>query len=192
MSNDELFPNFVTANTEAMEECVPKRKKTKRTSRAQHPSVVAARQAVETTHTAYKTSKSDENHLLWKQALQHLYETYDNVKESELADKIEVIEQAHDSAKYGEAWKVVNKITGRKRANEGQVNGASPTERVASWHKHFKPPGSPPEVEEPYEQIQNKYRNSSWVKLRARTGSLQRSSSYADPMTSSSTFATEH
>ena len=46
-------------------------------------------------------------------------------------------------------------ITGRKKTKEGQVNGASPTERVDNWYKHFKKLlGSPPEVEEPDEEIQ--------------------------------------
>ena len=70
-------------------------------------------------------------------------------------EKIEAVEQAHGDARYGEAWRVVNEITGRKKAKEGQVNGASPTERVENWHKHFKKLlGSPPVVEEPDEEIQ--------------------------------------
>ena len=46
VSNNQLYTEFVKANTEAMEEFVPKRKRNKRTPLAQHPSVVTARQAI--------------------------------------------------------------------------------------------------------------------------------------------------
>ena len=51
---------------------------------------------------------------------------------------------------------MVNDITGRKRAKEGQVAGKSPEERVSTWFTHFKNLlGNPPEVEAPDEEIPN-------------------------------------
>ena len=50
----------------------------------------------------------------------------------------------------------MNSITGRKKSKEGQVAGNSPEERVNTWFTHFqKLLGSPPEVEDPDEEIPN-------------------------------------
>ena len=51
-------------------------------------------------------------------------------------------------------WKVVNEITGRKKAKEGQVSGNSPEERVNTWFTHFKNLlGNQPDVDDPDEAI---------------------------------------
>ena len=56
--------------------------------------------------------------------------------------------------KYGEAWRTVNEITGRRKAKEGQVEGLSPQERVDTWFTHFKNLlGNLPVVEDPDEDI---------------------------------------
>ena len=86
--------------------------------------------------------------------MQNLYSTYDRLKEEDLMGKIERIETTQGEQKYGEAWKVVNEITGRKKAKEGQVTGSSPEERVTAWFTHFKKLlGSPLEVDKPDEEI---------------------------------------
>ena len=49
---------------------------------------------------------------------------------------------------------MVNDVTGRKRAKEGQVAGSSPEERVTTWFTSFKKLlGEPPKVEDPDEHI---------------------------------------
>ena len=53
-----------------------------------------------------------------------------HVKEQALEQEISNIESSHGAQKYGEAWKTVNEITGRKKAKEGQISGASREERV--------------------------------------------------------------
>ena len=59
---------------------------------------------------------------------------------------------------YGEAWKVVNQVSGRKKAKEGQVSGNSPEERITTWFTHFqKLLGEPPTVDDPDEEIPNVY-----------------------------------
>ena len=55
------------------------------------------------------------------------------MREVELEAQIRTIEASHEAQKYGEAWKAVNEITGRKRAKEGQVEGSSP-DRGTSDH----------------------------------------------------------
>ena len=49
---------------------------------------------------------------------------------------------------------VVNEISGRKKAKEGQVSGKSPEERVKTWFTHFQRLlGEPPIVEHPDEEV---------------------------------------
>ena len=79
---------------------------------------------------------------------------YEQVRDEELEAQIRSIELAHGAQKYGEAWKTVNDMTGRKRSKEGQVIGASPYERVNTWFTHFqKLLGNPPEVHDLEEEI---------------------------------------
>ena len=47
-----------------------------------------------------------------------LYTAYRNVQEQELEEHIRTIEQSHGDQQYGEAWRVVNDITGRKKSKE--------------------------------------------------------------------------
>ena len=42
------------------------------------------------------------------------------------------VQAAHGERQYGEAWRVINKMTGWKRTKEGQVDGHSPEERVTT------------------------------------------------------------
>ena len=53
-------------------------------------------------------------------------------------ERVQRVQAAHGERQYGEAWKVINEMTGRKRTKEGQVEGHSPEERVATWYNHFQ------------------------------------------------------
>ena len=153
-TNDEEYTKFVQANEEAMEECVPKRKGEKKTLKAEHPDIIAARMEVESAHSKFTESGTSDDETEWKMALKYLYDTYDRLNEEDIATKVSRIEEAHGDRRYGEAWKVVNEVSGRKNAKEGQVSGSSPEERVNTWFTHFKKLlGSPPEVDDPNEEI---------------------------------------
>ena len=155
-NNEERYEKFVTANKEATEEWVPKKPKTKAERRSAHPSVINARKEVADAQAKMAQDESDANQDAWKQALSNLYVVYDQVKEQEIETHIRNIEATHGAQQYGEAWRTVNQITGRKQTKEGQVSGASPEERVTTWFTHFKNLlGSPPEVEDPEEEIPN-------------------------------------
>ena len=153
-TNKERYEKFVAANKEAMEEWVPKKPKKKAERRSAHPSVISARKKVADAQSKMAEDVSDANQTAWKQALSNLYEVYDQVKEQEIESHIRNIEATHGAQQYGEAWRAVNQITGRKQGKEGQVSGASPEERVTTWFSHFKNLlGSPPDVEDPDEEI---------------------------------------
>ena len=121
-----------------------------------NPQVVAAREKVDDAHTKWDTDSSDDNRAAWRRALDELYSVYDQVKEQELEEQTRTIEASFGAQQYGEAWRVVNEVSGRKRAKEGQVSGDSPEERVATWFTHFKKLlGETPDVEDPDEEIPN-------------------------------------
>ena len=83
-----------------------------------------------------------------------LYETYNGLKEKDLMEKVDRIQSVHGAGQYGEAWRVINEVTGRKTSKEGQVAGASPEERVITWFTHFqKLLGASPCVENPDEEV---------------------------------------
>ena len=128
--------------------------------RSNNPAVIEARNKSETAHREWEANKSEANKEAWKQALRELYKMYDSVKEDELEQHIHNIEKCQGEQQYGEAWRVVNEITGigRKRSKEGQVAGTSPEERVSTWFTHFKKLlGDPPVVEDPDEEIPTIY-----------------------------------
>ena len=153
-SNCEKYNKFVQANKEAMKECLPKRAKSKKTIRSSDARVTEARQKAQQAQRQYETTSSEDNKKLWDEALQNLYQTYALVQEEELVKQVESVETAYGAQKYGEAWRVVNNITGRKKSKDGQVAGNSPEERVSTWFTHFKNLlGNPPEVDEPDEEI---------------------------------------
>ena len=48
-----------------------------------------------------------------------MYEIYGQVREEELEEQTRAIESAHGAMQYGEARRLVNEVSGRKRAKEG-------------------------------------------------------------------------
>lgn len=53
-------------------------------------------------------------------------------------EKVRKVQAAQGEKQYGEAWRVINDMTGQKRTKEGQVEGHSPEERVVTWFHHFQ------------------------------------------------------
>lgn len=148
------YENFVEANRQAMEECVPVKPKKNTVRTSTNPRVIDARAKADEAHDRWDTDSTDGNRVAWKLAVSQLYEIYGQVKEEELEEKTRAIESTYGAMQYGEAWRVVNEVTGRKRAKEGQVSGNSPEERVTTWFTHFqKLLGEPPTVEDPDEEI---------------------------------------
>ena len=128
--NGVKYEKFVKANRQAMEECLPKKTKARKSLRSSNAQVVSARQKAQAAQSLYECTNTEEDKEAWSQALSNLYKVYNQVREVELEAQIRTIEASHEAQKYGEAWKVVNEISGRKRAKEGQVEGSSPEERV--------------------------------------------------------------
>ena len=80
---------------------------------------------------------------------EELYDTYAIVEEEELTRMVNEAEQAHASSKHGVAWKLINEISGRHRAQTSKLKANSPEERVQAWYNHFSNLlGSPPKITE--------------------------------------------
>ena len=115
------------------------------------PQVVPARDKADEAHNKWDQDSSAENRAAWRLALDELYQVCDQVKAKELEEQTQSIEEDFGAQQYGEAWRVVNEMSGRKKSKESQVSGDSPEERVATWFTH----GEPPDVDDPDEEIPN-------------------------------------
>ena len=65
------------------------------------------------------------------------------------------VEAGSDKKRYGEAWKIMSEISGRRKSKASQVRCPTPEERVKTWFTHFKNLlGDPPTVADEDEDIQ--------------------------------------
>ena len=153
-SPNAMYMRFVAAHEAATRECVPTLEKARISLRSKHPEVVAARGKVVDARQSFNCEGTTENREMLNEAKQLLFNTYDKIKGEELMEKVRKVETAQGEQRYGEAWRVINEMSGRKRAKEGQVAGNSPEERVRSWFTHFQDLlGSHPTVEGAEEEI---------------------------------------
>ena len=132
------YRRFVAANEEATRVCVPVLDRARTSLRSRHPEVVAARGRVEEARLNFEREQTVERRGLLNEAKQFLFSTYDTIKAEELMESVRRVQAAQGEKQYGEAWRVINEMTGRKRSKEGQVEGHSPEERVATWFSHFQ------------------------------------------------------
>ena len=148
------YQRLIEAKKEAAEACVPRKERVKLSPHSKHPDIQLARRKVEDASQKLEETSSEVNRELLKEAREQLYSIYDRLKEENAIEMVDRIQAAHGDSRYGEAWKVVNELTGRKKTKEGQVAGASPEERVTTWFTHFKNLlGTVPNDGEPEEEI---------------------------------------
>lgn len=100
--------------------------------RSRHPEVPGARGQVAEARRIYEREGTAESREELNSAKQQLFGTYDKIKGTEILEKVKRVEAEHGEQRYKESWKVINEMTGRKRAREGQLAGCSPEERVTS------------------------------------------------------------
>ena len=113
-----------------------------------------AREEVVRTRAQHEREKTENNRRAMNEAKQQLFNTYDRIQEEEIMEKAKRVNSAQGEQRYGEAWQVINEMSGRKRTKEGQIAGNSPEERVNTWYTHFKNLlGTQPAEEEVGEEI---------------------------------------
>ena len=150
----EKYERFIKANQKAMETHVPEKQKIRRSNRSIHPNVIQARGHLSKANENLNKNWNNENLEELNKAKQNLYNAYDEIREQELTEMTQRIEQTHRDSKYREAWSVINEMTGRKKSKEGQISGANAEERILEWFNHFDNLlGKAPIVEDENENI---------------------------------------
>ena len=125
---------------------VPVQKRENHVNCSDHSGVKCARAAISETYDLLTETHSPENQNREIDAKDHLYRLYERLKKLEA--KVKKVEEAHTEKAYGDLWKLIKDITGRKSTQSGQVQGATEAKRVSTWFEQFsKLIGSAPEVE---------------------------------------------
>ncbi|XP_049332441.1 uncharacterized protein LOC125800254 [Astyanax mexicanus] len=143
------YKRFISANEEATRLWVPKMERVRTSMRSKHPEVVVARSRVEEARLSFEREPTAESRGELNEAKQFLFRTYDTIRGEELMERVRRVQEAQGCQQYGEAWRVINEMTGRKRTKKGQVEGHTPEERVTTWTTHF------------HRQLRKKYNQSS-------------------------------
>ena len=97
-----------------------------------HPDVISARERL---NRALEVP-SDTQEI--NKARSSLFSVYDRLLADDIEEKVQLVERAHQSSQYGEAWRIVNQISGRKKSAIGRISGTCPKERIDKWYNHFK------------------------------------------------------
>lgn len=71
--NGVKYEKFVKANRQAMEECLPKKTKARKSLRSSNAQVVSARQEAQAAQSLYECTNTEEDKEAWSQALSNLY-----------------------------------------------------------------------------------------------------------------------
>ena len=142
------YNKFVTASAEAAKECLRKVPRTKKKKKSLDPRVKAMREEVEEAYRMFLSNgRPEELRERYKEKVEDLYKTYAIIDQEELLQKVVEAENAHESMKHREAWRLINEISGRKKAQSSKLKANSPEERVQLWHTHFNTLlGSPPSI----------------------------------------------
>jgi len=78
----------------------------------------------------------------------------------DIKGKMDKIQNLHSEGQYAETWNIINEVSGKRKAKEGLVAGASPEERVSTWFNHFKRQlGEAPNTEGSEEDIPSIFEN---------------------------------
>ena len=136
-SPTENYERFIEAAQEATEHLISKMKKTKRSQPSSDPRVKAARTKANEACSKYQQAINENTRYEYEQARKELEEAYNIITEEELNYKIRLIEDSHINSQHGQAWKLVNEISGRRTSQRGQIAGDTQQERVQNWYDHF-------------------------------------------------------
>ena len=142
------YDKSVQATSEAANECLRPVPKSRKKAKSLDPRVKALREEVEEAYSAFLVDRKNESSRgLYKKKKEELYDAYVIVDEEELTKMVTEAEQAHASSQHGVAWKLINEISGRHRAQTSKLKANSPEERVHIWFNHFSQLlGSPPKI----------------------------------------------
>ena len=134
----DKYECFIAANKTAMDTVVPKKVQGQRRAFSKHPDVIRAREEVEKAYKQIITDTSESNRHNLNTAKQGLRSAYDQLQEEELAEQIRGVQKSWGDQQHREAWKLINKVSGRRTGNMARIDGSTQEERLENWHVHFK------------------------------------------------------
>lgn len=157
------YERFLSANKEETRKWVPAKGRLRASPRSKQPEVVRARAQVAEARRSYEREGTAVSREELNSAKQQLFNNYDRIRGEEVLERVKRVETEHGEQRYKESWKVINEMSGRKRAREGQLAGCSPEERVTSWFTHFRDLlGTHPTVVRAEEEIPAVFTNCRW------------------------------
>ena len=120
-----LLLRFITirANKEAAEKIIPVKKRAHKAHYSSDPRILRARANIRDAYDTYQKSTTDDGREGYKAAKKCLEETYNQVIEEDMSNKIQEVIAAHANSKYGLSWRLINDITGRKSIGERSAEG---------------------------------------------------------------------
>ncbi len=95
------YGRFIKANEIATKECVPKQELVKKSLQSKHPDITAAREAVKLACLSCNSDQTEENKQAHRMAKQHLFYTYDKLKEKALNERTQRIEAERSTLRRG-------------------------------------------------------------------------------------------
>ena len=145
---DTMYNNIIQAHQEAAEMHVPLKPRKKKRVLWETNNIIKKREALHQTFKNDSNNSSSENKSI-KQAKIDLDNAYTNEQEQYIREKINELENAHDTNKARLAWTIVNEVSGRKGTKTNQIRANSPEERIKLWKEHFQNLlGQPPVIDD--------------------------------------------
>ena len=153
------FEALVKAKDHAAEVSLPLLPKCNHTKHANHPSIAEKRKRVEQLTHKYNVNKSRIIRKRLQEAKCELNKEYLRLEEETIKDGLAEADIDFQENNTARAWKVINKVTGRKPNVSGKLKGKSPEERTKQWFDHFKNLLGTPDTSEPPADIQPLFEN---------------------------------
>ena len=137
-SADTSYENFITAHEYAAQKCVPKKPKTHKQVPWETGVIIEKRKTLKAASKRKRLCPTRNNVLNVVKAQKELAEAYLTEQQKYIQEEINKLENAHENKKSALAWKIINKLSGRKSTNKAKLRAKSEEERISLWAKHFK------------------------------------------------------
>ena len=104
------YGKFVKTNKEAAQKLIPQKKKNRRKEVVSAKHTNAARKDVQDAFSVYQVTPASENQLKLQEAKEKLSILYVAVKEEELEELIQKIEESDLTYRHGQSWRLITEI----------------------------------------------------------------------------------
>ena len=146
---------FVAAAKTACETHLPVKPRFVRSKPWLDTDIITARDLVAEAQRTYKEVRSDDSRQKMADATKSLAQLYVDKEEVFYASMASEVEQASKDGKHSAAWKVIDRMTGRKCRQVCSIAADSQQDRLTLWRDHFMRllASKPPDVALPVLQV---------------------------------------